>query len=131
MVRITRKDVRKSRKEKTMSSVAEAHDIAQRVWDTKRTGSVKASVTAIKKFIEKRLSDEYLEKRPFTYRRAETIWQGSLKRVDPEELDALRQAEIEEAWNEHRTITARLVELNAIIADADKAYHRQALAEEG
>lgn len=59
----------------------------------------------------------------FTRRRAETVWQGSVRRMDSWEMDALRQAEIEEAINEQEELRSRLADLDAKLA---KAYAQEA-----
>lgn len=98
-----------------MSAAIEAQELAQRIWPKRRTGSVKASLFELTRFMRRHAPAG----EDFTHRRAETVWQGKVRRMDSWEMDALRLAEIEEARNEQKRLRARLADLDAKIAEAD------------
>ncbi len=49
-------------------------------------------------------------------RRVRSIWEGTARRIDGEEKDALRRAKLEEARREQQLLRARLAELDAALA---------------
>ena len=57
-----------------------------------------------------------------TVRRIRSIWEGTARRIDGEEKDALRLAQIEEARNEYQALRSRLASLEATLAVADEAF---------
>lgn len=87
-----------------------------------RHGSVKAMINEAQKFISKRVEKQ------FTHRRARSIWEGTARRVDGIEIDALRAAKIEEMRREQREARSRLASLDAMLANVDEAFHRETLA---
>lgn len=90
---------------------------------TRRTGSVKASIYEAYKLLRPRLVKE------FTPRRARSIWEGKARRIDGEEMDALREAKMMEARREHRELKERLAALDAAFALYDTGTTGKALAE--
>lgn len=52
----------------------------------------------------------------FTVRRARSIYEGTARRIDSDEMDALRAARIEELKREHRETRARIEILDRKIA---------------
>lgn len=113
-----------SKKDKSMriSDTISAQDLMQQAFPTRRTGSVKASIYEAYKLIRPMLIKE------FTPRRARSIWEGKARRIDGEEMDALREALRLEALREHKEITERLAELDAAFALFDKGETCSTLA---
>ena len=64
----------------------------------------------------------------FTHRRARSIWEGTARRVDGEEIDALRLAALEEHKREQRELRTRLASLDAMLASVDQEFHGETLA---
>ena len=101
-----------------MSDVAEAQALFKQAWPESKFGfSVKVMIAEAYRFMSPRL-----EKR-LTYRRVETIWQGTARRIDGEEKDVLRLAVLEEHRREQREIRARLAYLDARLASVDEEFH--------
>lgn len=67
----------------------------------------------------------------FTQRRARALWEGSARRVDSDEMDALRAAKYEEHRREQEELRARLASLDKMLAVLDAHETRSALAERG
>lgn len=113
-----------SKKDKGMriSDTISAQNMMQQAFPTRRTGSVKASVYEAYKLIRPMLVKE------FTPRRARSIWEGTARRIDGEEIDALREAIKLEARREHEEISKRLAELDAAFALFDKGETCSSLA---
>ena len=61
-------------------------------------------------------------------RRVRSIWEGTARRIDSEEMDALREAVKEEARREQIELRTRLASLDEKIAAFDAATSRQAVA---
>lgn len=87
-----------------------------------RYGSVKAAINEAVKFIGPKVT------KPFTHRRARSIWEGTARRIDAEEASALHQAEIEETRREYRELQGRLASLETSLALADEAFFGPSLA---
>ena len=98
-----------------MGSATEVQALIQDTWPVKRTGSVQASLLAAYRYLRPRVHS-----REITHRRIETMWRGSLRRVDADEMDALRQAELEQARHEQKALRARLAALDARLAAFDE-----------
>ena len=62
-------------------------------------------------------------------RRVRSIWEGTARRIDGEEKDALRRATLEEAKREQQFLRTRLAELDAAIAAVDQAQDCSSLPE--
>lgn len=129
MVSIHPKRLSKSDK---MSDVAFAQEIMREAFPRSRHGSVKAAIYAAFRFVQPRVQKE------FTVRRARSIWEGTARRIDAEEKDALILAQIEEARREQRDLRQRLARLDIALADLDEnfsgsevAAHREAAARLG
>lgn len=114
MVQKSRTAVQISNKGKAMTHAAECQEIIKDVWPVTRTGSVKASLWAAYEYLSERVTE-----RPVTLRRVETMWHGNIKSPRSEEVDALRLAKIEEAFNERAEIKARLAVLDERLASVD------------
>ncbi|MBX5206715.1 hypothetical protein HJB83_03055 [Rhizobium sp. NZLR11] len=105
-----------------MSDVCLAQNLMRDAFPARRYGKVEASFFEAHRFISRRVSKE------FTLRRVRSIWEGTARRIDSEEMDALRAALVEESKREQREITARLATLDEKIAAFEAAAHREALA---
>jgi hypothetical protein len=68
-----------------------------------------------------------LVEKDFTLRRARSIWEGTARRIDADELEALKLAEIEEMRRDREETRARLVDLDRKIAMADQTHLGKAL----
>ena len=82
------------------------------VFDPRRYGSVKAAQIAAYDFMKGRVRKE------LKLRRIRQLWEGKASRVDGEEKDALREAKIEEARNEYKSLRRRLEHLETLLAVA-------------
>lgn len=97
-----------------MSDVAETNLLFQEAFPLQRYGSVKAMINAAVSFVSPRVE------KPFTHRRARSIWESTARRIDGEEKDAIRQAIIEQDRHEQKQIRARLAVLDARLASVDQ-----------
>lgn len=104
-----------------MSDVAETNFLFQQAFPLRRYGSVKEMINASVRFVAPRVHKE------FTHRRARSIWEGTARRIDGEEKDAIRQAVIEEHKREHKELRARLDSLSQMLAVSDEEFHRETL----
>ncbi len=86
------------------------------VFDPRRYGSVKAAQIAAYDFMKGRV------KKQLKLRRIRQLWEGQAARVDGEEKDALREAQIEEARNEYQALRCRLASLEAALGVADPEF---------
>lgn len=107
----------KNDKSESMSDTAFMHENLPKVYDPRRYGSVKAAQIAAYDFMRPRV------KKDLKLRRIRQLWEGKASRVDGEEKDALRQAEIEEARNEYKTLRSRLARLEQTLAQTDSDFH--------
>ena len=112
-------------REREMSTIVEASELLRRSFPQRRYGKLDNVFYEARKFIDPRIRDK-----DFTLRRARSIWEGTARRIDADEMDALRLAEIEEMRRERDEARALLVELDRKIALADKAAARQALEQD-
>lgn len=89
-----------------MSPTAEAKVLMQGAWPIRRFGKLDNIFYHAVRFISPRVTKQ------FTPRRARSIWEGTARRIDSEEMDALRAAIIEEAHREQQELRARLADLD-------------------
>lgn len=113
------KDV--SSKDKAMSDTLYAQKLFLEAYPDVRYGSVKDLYRDAYRFLSKHVN------KTLTYRRVRAIREGKARRIDGEELDALRLAVIEEGRNEAKTLRARLASLDEKIAAFEAIAHRQAM----
>lgn len=104
-----------------MNDVLEAQALFKDAFPRWRYSSVKDMINDGYRTLSKRVTKE------FTHRRVETIWQGTARRIDGEEKDALRLAAAEEHRREQRELRARLAALDARLATTDPEFHRPSL----
>jgi hypothetical protein len=98
-----------------MSAVFEAQETFRSAWPLRRYGKLDNVFYQAVRFISPRVQKE------FTIRRARSIYEGTARRIDSEEMDALRAAVILEAKREHEELRSRLAALDAKIAAFEKA----------
>lgn len=115
-----------SNRDKAMSDSAYAQSLFREAFPTRRYGKVEAALFEAYKFM-KPLVEPRIQ-REFTVRRVRTIHEGKARRVDGAELDALKQAKIEELRREHKEIMGRLERIQKALAVADQVSAGQALA---
>ncbi|MEZ2220740.1 hypothetical protein [Rhizobium sp. RCC_161_2] len=101
---------KKTSRNKVMSSIVEARVLMQDAWPTHRFGKLDNIFYHAVRFISPRVEKE------FTPRRARSIWEGTARRIDSDEMDALRAAIIEEAHREQQELRARLAALDKKVA---------------
>ncbi|MCH4542946.1 hypothetical protein [Ochrobactrum sp. A-1] len=100
----------------------EAQRMMRDAFPTRRTGSVKASIYQAYRALKPLLIKD------FTPRRARSIWEGAARRIDGEEMNALRQLKIMEARREREEVSERLAQLDAALALLDQATASGSLA---
>lgn len=105
-----------------MAAVFEAQKTFRDAWPLQRHGKLDNVFYEAVRFISPRVT------KPFTARRARSIYEGTARRIDSEEMDALREAEREQARIEQRELRARLAALDEKIAGFEAAAHREAVA---
>lgn len=112
-------------RKKVMSPAIEAQSLLRISFPTARYGKLENVFYQAVRFIAPRVE------RDFTLRRARSIWEGTAKRIDSDEMDALRAARIEESKIEQQQLRARLAALDETIASYEAAAHRQEMARQG
>jgi len=95
------------------------------VFSQRRYGSVKAALYEAHRFISRRV------RKDFTERRVRSLWEGTARRVDAEEMEALKAALIEEARREQMELRSRLAALDKKVADFDARASGEAMAGAG
>jgi vacuolar-type H+-ATPase subunit I/STV1 len=106
-----------------MNAVFEARDTFRDAWPLRRYGKLDNVFYQAVRFISPRVTKD------FTPRRARSIYEGTARRIDSEEMDAIRAALIEESRREQEELRARLAALDETIASFEKRVAREALAE--
>ncbi len=101
---------------------AAARSLFDEGFPVRRHGSAKAAINAAYRFMSAKLAKQ------FTYRRARSLKEGTARRVDSEEMDALRLAVLEENRREQQELRARLAALDEILAAADPSSSRASMA---
>lgn len=103
-----------SKKDKAMNDVVYAQGLFKEAFPERRYGSVKEMLNAAYRTLSPKVTKD------FTHRRARSIWEGAAKRIDGEEVDALRIAALEEHKREQRELRARLASLDEMLASVDQ-----------
>lgn len=119
---LSNRDKKSSNRDKTMSDVFYAQNLFREAFPESRYGSVKAALYAAHRTLSRKLAKE------FTYRRARTIHEGKARRIDAEEMEALKAAINEEARREQIELRARLAALDEKIASFSQRTASEALA---
>lgn len=106
-----------------MAAVFEAQRTFRDAWPLTRYGKLDNVFYEAVRFISPRVNKQ------FTARRARSIYEGTARRIDSEEMDALREAEREQARIEQRELRARLAALDEKLAAFDAVTTREEVAE--
>lgn len=93
-----------------MSTTVQAQTIFRQAFPASRYGKLDNAFYAAVRFIAPRVDKE------FTVRRARSIHEGTARRIDSDEMDALRAARVEELRREYTETKARLEILDRKIA---------------
>ena len=109
-------------KDKDMSDVLYAGGLLREGFPRSRYGKVESIFYEACKFINKRVNKKV------TIRRVRSIWEGTAKRIDSEEMDALREAVFEESKREQKELRARLAALDEMLANVSANAAGKALA---
>ena len=112
-------------KVRKMSDVFQAQALLRTAFPPQRYGKLDNVFYEATRFVNKHVHKH------FTLRRARSIWEGTARRIDSEEMDALRLAKIEETRREQRDLRARLAALDEMLASVDAALACPPLAGEG
>lgn len=118
-------DKQTSNKGKRMSDVFYAQNLFKEAFPSSRYGSVKAALYEARRVISRRVHKE------FTDRRARSIWEGTARRIDAEEMKAIEAALIEENAREAKELRARLAALDETLALREANFHRSQVAGSG
>lgn len=100
-------------RKKVMSPTITAKDLMRDAWPMRRYGKLDNIFYQAVRFISPRVT------KTFTTRRARSIWEGTARRIDSDEMDALRAALLEESRRETAELRARLAALDKKIAAFD------------
>lgn len=90
-------------KEKSkVSSAVEAQDIARGLFPRKEWGKRSTAIYELYKFLIRNLPKTYLNEFSFSERRARSIYDGELRKVDSEIMDTLREEQARQDAEETR-----------------------------
>lgn len=112
-----------SSRDKAMSDTVYAQSLFREAFPLSRYGKAAAAICEAYRVL-KPLVEPHIE-REFTVRRARSLHEGSARRIDGAEIDALKLAQIEEAKREQKELRARLARLDEALAMADEDFHRE------
>ena len=112
-------------RKRVMSPAIEARILLRDAFPLARYGKLENVFYQAVRFIAPRVEKD------FTQRRARSIWEGTARRIDSDEMDALRAALIEESRIEQQQLRARLASLDETIAAFEATAHRQEMARQG
>lgn len=110
-------------KDRAMTDATHARRLFREAFPELRHGSVKAAIYAGYRFLSRNVTKQ------FTERRARSIHEGKARRIDAEEIDALKLALIEEGRRERIELSQRLAALDQKLARYEAATAGEALAE--
>lgn len=109
-------------KVKKMSDVFAAQSLLKDAFPLRRYGKLDNVFYESCRFVNR------LVRKDFTQRRARSIWEGTARRIDAEEMDALKAALLEETRREAQELRARLAALDETLAVREADYHRSQVA---
>jgi hypothetical protein len=107
---------------KVMSDVFAAQSLLRDAFPLRRYGKLDNVFFEACRFVNR------LVHKDFTPRRARSIWEGTARRIDAEEMEALKAALMEEGHREQRELRARLASLDEKLAGYAAAAHRETMA---
>jgi hypothetical protein len=106
-----------------MSDAFYAQNLLREAFPEQRYGSVKGAIFAAYRFVSPMVSKD------LTQRRIRAIRDGTARRIDAEEMEALKAALQEESRREQRELRARLAALDEKLAAFDAVTAREEMAE--
>lgn len=110
---LSNSDKDSAKRAKVMSDAYYAQNLLKEAFPEQRYGSVKGAIFAAYRFVSPKVSKE------LTPRRIRAIRDGRARRIDAEEMDALKAAIIEESRREQLELRARLAALDEKVAAFD------------
>ena len=122
---LSNSDKDSSKRAKVMSDAFYAQNLLKEAFPESRYGSVKGAIFAAYRFVSPKVTKEV------TPRRIRSIRDGTARRIDAEEMEALKAAIIEEAHREQQELRARLAALDKKVAAFDARVAREAVARAG
>jgi len=108
-----------------MNPAIEARMLMREAYPLARYGKLDNVFYHVVRFVSPRVTKN------FHTRRARSIWEGTARRIDSDEMDALRAAKYEEHRREQEELRARLASLDKMLAVLDAHEARTSLAERG
>lgn len=119
---LSNSDKDSAKRAKVMSDAFYAQNLLREAFPESRYGSVKGAIFAAYRFVSPKVTKQV------TPRRIRSIRDGKARRIDAEEMEALKAAIIEEAHREQQELRARLAALDKKVAafDARVASHQMA-----
>lgn len=111
--------------DRDLSDVALAQNMLHEAFPRERYGKWDAALFAAYRFLKPRV--ERRIEREYTMRRVRSLHEGTARRVDGAEFEALKEAQIKEARREYLEIKDRLACLEASLAVADEAFFGPAM----
>lgn len=109
-------------KVKRMSDVFTAQSLLKDAFPLRRYGKLDNVFYESCRFVNR------LVRKDFTPRRARSIWEGTARRIDAEEMEALKAALLEETRREQLELRARLAALDEVLAYREAAARGEAVA---
>ena len=122
---LSNEDKKLSKQDKVMSDVFYAQNLLRDAFPQRRYGKVESVFYEAHRFINRRVNKQ------ITIRRIRTIWEGKARRIDSEEMEALKAALYEESRREQVELRARLASLDEKIAAFETVQDRPSLAGNG
>lgn len=108
---------------KEMTDAFYAQNLLREAFPEQRYGSVKGAIFAAYRFISPKVSKD------LTPRRIRSIREGTARRIDAEEMEALKAAIIEESRREQSELRSRLAALDEKVAAFDAREAREEMAQ--
>ena len=122
---LSNNDKRKPNRKKGMNDICLAQGLLRDAFPARRYGKVEGAFYEAHRFISRRVQKQ------FTLRRVRSIWEGTARRIDSEEMEALKAALFEEHQREQRELRARLASLDEKIAAFDARVAGEKVAGKG
>lgn len=122
---LSNKDKELANRAKVMTDAFYAQNLLREAFPESRYGSVKGAIFAAYRFVRPKVSKE------LTPRRIRSIREGTARRIDAEEMEALKAAIIEEAHREQQELRARLAALDKKVAAFGESVARRTVAGAG
>jgi len=105
-----------------MSDTVLAHSLIKEAFPESIYGNRKSALYAARRFLNKHTIKDITE------RRVRSLWENTARRVDGEELDALRKAQLRKLVHEQKQLRTRLDTLDQVLATINADEANQALS---